>query len=292
MTSAHAHPLPDARFVPVTSLSQTAQTLAAASKTPPRQKNPSKQQGELALMRTWNERLYELKLNLGLWISDDVLLSPPSRHPRPQQHQQRTPSHKRSHSQMMAGHGSGEMDVYDQLLQTEWLNSPLHPPPSPQVPSAKPSPTSLLSPSPRTPAGSGHHTTPGSRSKKYSVKYLSASSRKLFQDYSPSSASHQNPPSKALSLFDFQSPVYVARKSLELGGLVIPPDSPSSSKYSSLPLSLSSQSLLTGPRLEPRAIPKTPYKVLDAPDLQVDFNYYFFPKKNHCRSMVLRATLN
>ncbi|RIB22307.1 hypothetical protein C2G38_1007703 [Gigaspora rosea] len=48
-------------------------------------------------------------------------------------------------------------------------------------------------------------------------------------------------------------------------------DSPVKSDYNSSPLPLEAQLILTSPRKPPRYISRTPYKVLDAPDLQDDF---------------------
>ncbi|CAG8748220.1 13758_t:CDS:2, partial [Acaulospora morrowiae] len=48
-------------------------------------------------------------------------------------------------------------------------------------------------------------------------------------------------------------------------------DSPVKNSYNSSPLPLEAQLILTSPRKPPRYISKTPYKVLDAPDLQDDF---------------------
>ena len=50
---------------------------------------------------------------------------------------------------------------------------------------------------------------------------------------------------------------------------VLFPSSVSSEKFQSLPLSRNTLDILTGPREEMRLISKTPFKVLDAPDLQV-----------------------
>jgi cell division cycle 20-like protein 1 (cofactor of APC complex) len=47
--------------------------------------------------------------------------------------------------------------------------------------------------------------------------------------------------------------------------------SPAPSPYSLSPLSSASQALLCSPQRPPRKIPKAPYKVLDAPELQDDF---------------------
>jgi len=52
-------------------------------------------------------------------------------------------------------------------------------------------------------------------------------------------------------------------------------DSPSQHKYSLTPVSQASQNLLLTPRKATRHISKTPYKVLDAPELQVIFYYIF-----------------
>eukprot|EP00045_Choanoeca_perplexa_P004195 m.36059 g.36059 ORF g.36059 m.36059 type:complete len:465 (+) comp12444_c0_seq1:93-1487(+) len=49
------------------------------------------------------------------------------------------------------------------------------------------------------------------------------------------------------------------------------PPQPAASPYSLSPLSATSQSLLQSPQRPPRKIPKLPYKVLDAPELQDDF---------------------
>jgi cell division cycle 20-like protein 1, cofactor of APC complex len=48
-------------------------------------------------------------------------------------------------------------------------------------------------------------------------------------------------------------------------------DLPTRDIYSLSPIRFDSQRLLLSPRREPRAIPKVPYKVLDAPDLKDDF---------------------
>ncbi|KAJ3124262.1 Fizzy- protein [Nowakowskiella sp. JEL0407] len=50
-----------------------------------------------------------------------------------------------------------------------------------------------------------------------------------------------------------------------------PHDSPLRARYSPSPLTRSSQALLNSPQRIPRHISKTPYKVLDAPDLQDDY---------------------
>jgi len=68
------------------------------------------------------------------------------------------------------------------------------------------------------------------------------------------------PQSPARRLFQYQSPLRTRPA---------PMDHPDSPRYLSSPLKPQTQQLLSSPRPPLRTIPKTPMKVLDAPDLQV-----------------------
>jgi len=70
------------------------------------------------------------------------------------------------------------------------------------------------------------------------------------------------PQSPARRLFQYQSPLRTRPA---------PMDHPDSPRYLSSPLKPQTQQLLSSPRPPLRTIPKTPMKVLDAPDLQVRY---------------------
>jgi cell division cycle 20-like protein 1 (cofactor of APC complex) len=70
---------------------------------------------------------------------------------------------------------------------------------------------------------------------------------------------------KSSTIMSFGSP----NKNKPINRLLFPSSSVTSEKFQSLPLSKNTLDILTGPRQEMRSISKTPFKVLDAPDLQV-----------------------
>src|SRR5271170_4724712 len=104
---------------------------------------------------------------------------------------------------------------------------------------------------PRTPPRSSTRTSvPPSTPK-------TPSSRNLFTFMSPSQRGSLTPGSRP--------------NSNGSGGSNRSGDLPTRDIYSLSPIRFDSQRLLLSPRREPRAIPKVPYKVLDAPDLKDDF---------------------
>ena len=113
---------------------------------------------------------------------------------------------------------------------------------------------------------------------------LSANTSMLDQPRTPprSSARASLPPSTpktpSRNLFTFMSPLQRGSltpgsrpNSTGSGGSNRSGDLPTRDIYSLSPIRFDSQRLLLSPRREPRAIPKVPYKVLDAPDLKDDF---------------------
>ena len=74
---------------------------------------------------------------------------------------------------------------------------------------------------------------------------------------------------KSSTILSFASPT----KTQPINRILFPSSSVASEKFQSLPLSKKTLDILTGPRQEIRSISKTPYKVLDAPDLQVDIKF-------------------
>jgi hypothetical protein len=74
---------------------------------------------------------------------------------------------------------------------------------------------------------------------------------------------------KSSTMLTFGSP----NKNTPINRVLFP--SVSSEKFQSLPLSRNTLDILTGPREEMRSISKTPFKVLDAPDLQVFVKFMF-----------------
>ena len=128
-------------------------------------------------------------------------------------------------------------DIYRALIKNEMFGDEL---------SAN---TTMMDP-PRTPPRSSARTSlPPSTPK--------TPSRNLFTFMSPSQRGSLTPGSRP--------------NSNGSGGSNRSGDLPTRDIYSLSPIRFDSQRLLLSPRREPRAIPKVPYKVLDAPDLKDDF---------------------
>ena len=81
-------------------------------------------------------------------------------------------------------------------------------------------------------------------------------------DYTP------RPDTASSALGRSESPAYLPNGNLAVTAQA---DSPSRSVYCTSPVKAASQRVLFAPRVAPRVIPKTPAKILDAPNLQDDF---------------------